>query len=443
MTWPPRPFFGVATAAYQIEGAVAEDGRGESIWDRFATPPARSPAARPATWPATTTTAGARTSTSWPRTASRAIASRSPGRGCSRRAAAGERRGPAVVPRPRRGFARARDRARRDALPLGPPAGAAGRRRLGRARHHRALRRVRGNRGRGARRRRRGWITLQRAQRRRLPGPRGGRHGARDPRLGDGAARLAPPAALARPGHAGAARRAAAGTPVGLTLNLIPRTRQPTRTRTAPPRRSPTATRTAGSSTPCSAAPTRPTCSSTTPGRSARRTRCRTATSRRSPSRSTSSASTTTSAACRGRTVARAARLRAQRAPPAADGDGVGAGPGRLPRPARAPRSRLRRRPVLGDRERRAVEDELVDGAVDDPLRIAYLRDHLDAVGAAPAAGVDIRRYFVWSFLDNFEWARGYRPRFGIVRVDYETQRRIPKASAAWYRDLIAAARAA
>ncbi len=90
-----------------------------------------------------------------------------------------------------------------------------------------------------------------------------------------------------------------------------------------------------------------------------------------------------------------------------------------------------------------AIEDELVDGAVDDPLRIAYLRDHLDAVGAARAAGVDIRRYFVWSFLDNFEWAHGYRPRFGIVRVDYETQRRIPKASAAWYRDLIAAARAA
>ena len=90
-----------------------------------------------------------------------------------------------------------------------------------------------------------------------------------------------------------------------------------------------------------------------------------------------------------------------------------------------------------------AVEDAVVDGAVDDPLRIAYLRDHLDAVGAAQAAGVDIRRYFVWSFLDNFEWAHGYRPRFGIVRVDYETQGRLPKASAAWYRDRIAEARTA
>jgi beta-glucosidase len=90
-----------------------------------------------------------------------------------------------------------------------------------------------------------------------------------------------------------------------------------------------------------------------------------------------------------------------------------------------------------------AIEDAVVDGRVDDPARIAYLRDHLAAVAAAREAGVDIRRYFVWSFLDNFEWAEGYRPRFGIVRVDYETQQRTPKASAAWYRDRIAEVRSA
>jgi beta-glucosidase len=53
-----------------------------------------------------------------------------------------------------------------------------------------------------------------------------------------------------------------------------------------------------------------------------------------------------------------------------------------------------------------------------------------------------VQRYFVWSFLDNFEWEQGYEPRFGIVRVDYESQRRTPKRSGSWYRDHIAAARA-
>jgi beta-glucosidase len=55
-------------------------------------------------------------------------------------------------------------------------------------------------------------------------------------------------------------------------------------------------------------------------------------------------------------------------------------------------------------------------------------------VGEAIEAGVDVRGYFVWSFLDNFEWAEGYRPRFGLAYVDYPTQRRIPKTSFAWYR---------
>lgn len=74
---------------------------------------------------------------------------------------------------------------------------------------------------------------------------------------------------------------------------------------------------------------------------------------------------------------------------------------------------------------------------VDDPLRVAYLRHHLRAAAGALAAGVDLRGYFVWSLLDNFEWSHGYAKRFGIVHVDYATQRRTPKASARFYADVI------
>ncbi|SEE89497.1 glycoside hydrolase family 1 protein [Ruania alba] len=73
------------------------------------------------------------------------------------------------------------------------------------------------------------------------------------------------------------------------------------------------------------------------------------------------------------------------------------------------------------------------DGTVDDPDRIAYLDTHLRAVAAAMEAGADVRGYFAWSLLDNFEWALGYSKRFGIVRVDYETQERTVKASGHWY----------
>jgi beta-glucosidase len=76
----------------------------------------------------------------------------------------------------------------------------------------------------------------------------------------------------------------------------------------------------------------------------------------------------------------------------------------------------------------------VVDGdRVEDPLRVAYLRRHLEAARAALAAGVDLRGYFVWSLLDNFEWSRGYSMRFGIIHVDFDTQRRIPKDSARFY----------
>jgi len=81
-------------------------------------------------------------------------------------------------------------------------------------------------------------------------------------------------------------------------------------------------------------------------------------------------------------------------------------------------------------------------GAVIDKVRINYLRDHIGAMNAAAAAGADVRGYFVWSLLDNFEWDSGYNVRFGIVYMDYPTLRRIPKASFEWYRGLIKAARA-
>ncbi|MFE6903897.1 GH1 family beta-glucosidase [Streptomyces sp. NPDC057717] len=77
------------------------------------------------------------------------------------------------------------------------------------------------------------------------------------------------------------------------------------------------------------------------------------------------------------------------------------------------------------------------EGTVQDPQRIAYLHAHLDAVRRAITDGADVRGYFLWSLLDNFEWSYGYSKRFGTVYVDYSTQRRIPKASAYWYGDVI------
>ncbi|MGN6697883.1 MAG: family 1 glycosylhydrolase, partial [Thermomicrobiales bacterium] len=71
------------------------------------------------------------------------------------------------------------------------------------------------------------------------------------------------------------------------------------------------------------------------------------------------------------------------------------------------------------------------------PQRVAYLAGHLRAASAAIAEGVPLRGYFVWSLLDNFEWSFGYSKRFGIVHVDYATQQRLPKASAAWYQQAI------
>ena len=78
-----------------------------------------------------------------------------------------------------------------------------------------------------------------------------------------------------------------------------------------------------------------------------------------------------------------------------------------------------------------------IDGAVEDPLRVAYYRWHLRAVRQAMARGIPVRGYFAWSLLDNFEWSLGYAKRFGIVHVNFDTQERTPKSSAHFYRDVI------
>ncbi len=92
--------------------------------------------------------------------------------------------------------------------------------------------------------------------------------------------------------------------------------------------------------------------------------------------------------------------------------------------------------------ENGAAYDDVPDagGYVDDSVdRLAYIRDHLAAVHAAIDEGADVRGYLAWSLMDNFEWAWGYTRRFGLVRVDFDTMERIPKASARWFAGVIAA----
>ncbi len=80
-----------------------------------------------------------------------------------------------------------------------------------------------------------------------------------------------------------------------------------------------------------------------------------------------------------------------------------------------------------------ALPDQLVDGAIHDPGRSAYLAEHFAAAAAAIASGVPLKGYFVWTLMDNFEWAHGYSQRFGLVWTDFETLERIPKDSARWF----------
>jgi beta-glucosidase len=80
-----------------------------------------------------------------------------------------------------------------------------------------------------------------------------------------------------------------------------------------------------------------------------------------------------------------------------------------------------------------ACADRIESGEVHDPQRIDYVRRHLQALAQAKQEGLDIRGYFYWSLMDNFEWDSGYAKRFGLVHVNYATQQRTLKSSAHWY----------
>ncbi|MGC8683825.1 MAG: family 1 glycosylhydrolase, partial [Athalassotoga sp.] len=84
-----------------------------------------------------------------------------------------------------------------------------------------------------------------------------------------------------------------------------------------------------------------------------------------------------------------------------------------------------------------AFDDKVENNAVHDQKRIDYLKEHISQAHKAIGDGVKLKGYFVWSLMDNFEWAQGYSKRFGITYVDYKTQKRILKDSAKWYANVI------
>ncbi len=84
-----------------------------------------------------------------------------------------------------------------------------------------------------------------------------------------------------------------------------------------------------------------------------------------------------------------------------------------------------------------SFRDELVNGVVDDPQRIGYYREYLRGLLQAKSEGVNITGYFAWTLMDNFEWAEGYHPRFGLIHVDFNTQLRTIKNSGYWFRELL------
>jgi beta-glucosidase len=95
--------------------------------------------------------------------------------------------------------------------------------------------------------------------------------------------------------------------------------------------------------------------------------------------------------------------------------------------------------PKLYITENGAAYDDSVgeDGHVNDPLRVKYLQSHFKSVSKAIKMGVPVKGYFVWSLLDNFEWAHGYSKRFGLIFVDYGTQDRVLKDSAWYFKEVI------
>ena len=84
-----------------------------------------------------------------------------------------------------------------------------------------------------------------------------------------------------------------------------------------------------------------------------------------------------------------------------------------------------------------AFPDEIIDGKIDDHKRIKYLQDHITQVLRAKQEGVKVNGYFIWTLLDNFEWAEGYYPKFGLVHVDFATQKRTIKSSGYWYKNFL------
>ncbi|MNS57095.1 Beta-glucosidase A [compost metagenome] len=84
-----------------------------------------------------------------------------------------------------------------------------------------------------------------------------------------------------------------------------------------------------------------------------------------------------------------------------------------------------------------AFPDQIENGLVHDPKRLSYLQQALQEVYRAKQEGINVKGYFVWTFMDNFEWAEGYRPRFGLVYVDFNNQQRIVKSSGHWYGDFL------
>lgn len=85
-----------------------------------------------------------------------------------------------------------------------------------------------------------------------------------------------------------------------------------------------------------------------------------------------------------------------------------------------------------------AFKDEVsADGKIHDPRRLDYLKQHLIQTRLAMLDGADVRGYFAWSLMDNFEWSFGYSKRFGLIHVEYETQKRTIKDSGEWYAEVI------
>jgi beta-glucosidase len=113
--------------------------------------------------------------------------------------------------------------------------------------------------------------------------------------------------------------------------------------------------------------------------------------------------------------------------------------PAGLPRALAELRARYGEVPVLITENGAAFPDppRVAGGVLDDPLRVSYLREHLLALREEIARGADVRGYFAWSLLDNLEWSSGYSLRFGLVHVDFETQRRTIKASGDFYREVV------